>query len=260
MAVSAPQVQEASALSSERVFFASLVLATAIPLIWLGFGVRLLHENTARLAALFVPVMAITSFGHVGATTFFYLDSEMTALIKQNRLRFFVVPLLIGAAGLLIYRVSANLQSTSFVWWYVPWLYYHYQRQNYGMIAFAAQSSATGKLPREVNWMLNLAVAAAIIRITVPSLATIAVVLFLVASALFVVLLRGPLNRCENRLVLVFITLSWIFFIAAFLSTDRLINFWPYAIAHGAQYLIFMRYLPSTISADRFASRFAWCP
>jgi len=44
---------------------------------------------------------------------------------------------------------------------FLVWQLYHYQRQNYGLIALAAQSTGAGKMSSELNGMLNLGVAGA---------------------------------------------------------------------------------------------------
>jgi hypothetical protein len=43
-----------------------------------------------------------------------------------------------------------------------------------------------------------------------------------------------------DPLVLLFTLLGWAFFLPTLLAADMLASFWSYAIAHGAQYLIFM--------------------
>ena len=224
-----------------RLFFCSLMLATAVPLLWLGFGIQVMHESLGGLQEKLLPLMAITSFGHVGATTFFYFDREMIGLIKQNRGRFLIYPLVAAVSCLVIYHVSAptwSVISSGFL----AWLLYHYQRQNYGLIAFAAQNCGAGKLPAEITWMLNLGVAGAVLRLSSPSTMTFAIsaLLFGASAVLLIAILCGPIGRRENWTLLMFLTLGWMFFLPSLVSTDHLIGFWSYAIAHGAQYLIFM--------------------
>ena len=226
---------------SERAFFLSLMLATAAPLLWLGFGVPLSHKSTGGLTAALMPVIALTGIGHVGATAFFYFDREAVELISRNRLRFFLYPAIAAGGCLAASWASSSLWSVVLIA-FLAWQFYHYQRQNYGLIAFAAQSSGGGKLPRELTWMLNLGAAAAVVRLTSTSEAALVlgIALFFGSTLMFVELLRSLISRRENWLVLTFETLGWLFFLPSLISTDRLIGFWSYAIAHGAQYLIFM--------------------
>jgi hypothetical protein len=52
-------------------FFWALALVTAAPLFWLGFGIKLFHESPIALAPALVPIILVTSIGHVGTTAFF---------------------------------------------------------------------------------------------------------------------------------------------------------------------------------------------
>jgi hypothetical protein len=56
---------------------------------------------------------------------------------------------------------------------------------------------------------------------------------------LFRVLRAAPGLR-TGPFPLTFTLLGWAFFLPTLVSTEELVGFWPYAMAHGAQYLIFM--------------------
>src|SRR5260370_39842678 len=77
---------------SQKIFFYSLVLVTALPLIWLGFGVALFRQNDTSTQAALLPLIAISGIGHVGSTAFFYFDRHFFKLIGQNEQRFFLWP------------------------------------------------------------------------------------------------------------------------------------------------------------------------
>jgi hypothetical protein len=244
VATSLLEIHSASRLesqTSQRLFFCSLALATALPLIWLGFGVELFHENKAWITAALLPVIAMTGVGHVGATAFLYFDREFSELIKQNRQRFFVWPML-AAAGCLALFSASDTVWTIILMGFLSWQLYHYHRQNYGIIAFAAQSVGCRKLPAELNWMLNLGVTAATLRgaFASPVIYDLSIVLYVFSTVMLFKILRALTNARENPLLLVFTILAWAFFLPRLITTDPLVGFWSYAIAHGAQYLIFM--------------------
>ena len=143
--VLAPGSASTKSIIPARLFFWALALATAAPLFWLSFGMALFHET---LGPGFVPFFLATTIGHVGTTAFVYFDREMRPLIEQNQKRFFLWPLLAAVGCLVAYGVSARLWSVVLII-NLAWLLYHYQRQNYGLIAFAAQSAGAGSfLPR----------------------------------------------------------------------------------------------------------------
>ena len=234
---------------SQRVFFYSLVLVTALPLMWLGFGLELFHQNEADITAALLPVIAVAGIGHVGATAFFYFDRDFFSLIGENKQRFFLWPVMTAIGCLAVFSASAaawTLLLTGFL----AWQLFHYQRQNYGLIAFAAQSAGFGRLPAELNWMLNFGVAGAVCNLIRrsnlkgPFASAVAydlsVALFVASTVLLLkVLLTTPRLRADLPAV-IFTVLGWAFFLPTLVSTDQLVGFWSYAIAHGAQYFIFM--------------------
>jgi hypothetical protein len=66
------------------------------------------------------------------------------------------------------------------------------------------------------------------------------VALFVASTVLLLkVLLTTPRLRADLPAV-IFTVLGWAFFLPTLVSTNQLVGFWSYAIAHGAQYLIFM--------------------
>lgn len=227
--------------TSQRVFFCSLALATALPLIWLGFGVELFHESKVGMTAALLPIIAMTGVGHVGATAFFYFDREFSELIRHNRQRFFVWPMLAAVGCLAVFLTNAMVW-TILLTGFLSWQLYHYHRQNYGMIAFAAQSVGCRKLPAELNWMLNLSVTAAALRgaFASPVIYDLCVVLYVASTVMLFKILRAFTSARENLLLMVFTILAWAFFLPRLITTDPLVGFWSYAIAHGAQYIIFM--------------------
>jgi hypothetical protein len=234
---------------SQKIFFYSLVLVTALPVIWLGFGVALFRQNDASTQAALLPLIAISGIGHVGATAFFYFDRDFFRLIGENKQRFFLWPAMLALGCVAVFFTNAaawTLCVTAFL----AWQLYHFQRQNYGLIAFAARSAGLGKLPVELTWMLNFGVAGAVCNLLrrvelkgafYSAIAyDLSVALFLVSTVLLLkVLLTTPRLRADLP-ILIFTVLGWMFYLPTLVSTTDLVGYWSYAIAHGAQYIIFM--------------------
>lgn len=234
---------------SQKIFFYSLVLVTALPVIWLGFGVALFRQNDASTQAALLPLIAISGIGHVGATAFFYFDRDFFKLIGANKQRFFLWPAMLALGCVAVFYtnpVAWTLTVTAFF----SWQLYHFQRQNYGLIAFAARSAGLNKLPDELTWMLNFGVAGAICNLVrridlkgafYSAIAyDLSVVLFLASTVLLLrVLLTTPRLRAALPVV-TFTVLGWMFYLPTLVSTTDLVGYWSYAIAHGAQYIIFM--------------------
>jgi hypothetical protein len=234
---------------SQKIFFYSLVLVTALPVIWLGFGLALFRQNDAATQAALLPLIAISGIGHVGATAFFYFDRDFFKLIGENKQRFFLWPAMLALGCLAVFYSNAAAW-TLLVTGFFAWQLYHFQRQNYGLIAFAAKSAGLAKLPVELTWMLNFGVAGAICNLlrridlkgafASATAYDLSVVLFLASTVLLLkVLLTMPRLRADLPVV-IFTVLGWMFYLPTLVSTTDLVGYWSYAIAHGAQYIIFM--------------------
>lgn len=238
----------APALRSQSIFFAALGTATAVPLLGLGFGIELFHQDTTNIffAALW-PIIAATGVGHVAATAFFYADPGFGRLIREDRQRFLLWPFLAMAACYAVFSINTDAWAIVLKLFFV-WQLYHYQRQNYGVIAFAAQSGGFGPLPKAMNLMLNLGAAGGVCALLVD--ASIGVAVFAGSTVVLAYMLLIDPRLRRNSRVLCFTLLGWAFFLPTLVSANPLVSFWSYAIAHGAQYLIFLAVLST---GHRFA-------
>jgi hypothetical protein len=230
----------APALRSQSIFFSALGIATALPLLGLGFGIELFHQDTTYIFPALWGIMAATGVGHVAATAFFYADPGFGRLIREDRQRFLLWPFIAMVACYAVF--SINTAAWAIVSkLFIVWQLYHYQRQNYGVIAFAAQSGGFGRLPQAMNLMLNLGVAGGACALFVDTSIGVAVFAGSTAVLAYMLLIDPRLRR--NSRVLCFTLLGWAFLLPTLVSADPLVSFWSYAIAHGAQYLIFLAVL-----------------
>src|SRR5271165_1126440 len=92
---------------SQKIFFYSLVVVTALPVIWLGFGVKWFGQNPEDIHAALLPLIAISGIGHVGATAFFYFDREFFRLIGENKQRVFLWPALAAIGCVAVFFANA---------------------------------------------------------------------------------------------------------------------------------------------------------
>jgi hypothetical protein len=242
---------EAQALRgrAKALFFAALLAVTAIPVLGLGIGLGLSHPSGPRppiLLASLVPIIALTGNGHVAATAYLYLDRGFQTLIRAHWQRFFLWPAIAVVLTASLYAIGpAGRGLTNLV--FFVWLLFHYSRQNLGVIAFAAQDRKLGPLPRGVRWMVDLGCAGGICALLarpdmlgLPSLLPIGGVFILASAATFAATTLTSARLRRDPLVMGFLFLSWAFFVPTLLGQDLLVTFTSYAVAHGAQYLIFL--------------------
>lgn len=237
-----------------RRFFGLLALVTAVPLFLLPFHAM---EAPSGLNGVILIAWILAGYGHVMTTVWFGIDDGYRPVIMANRQRMLlslaILPLIMGAVAF------ASIGAAAWVYvGYTMWLAHHYNRQNFGLVAFAAAHDGTGPIPREVGWFFNLSsVAGAVAMIAMPSIfpggvtpfgapiygywARIAGAVLLFAGALMLVrlLVRHPAVR-RSPTVLLFLGLSLVFYLPSLLVGPANVSFWPYAMAHGAQYLVMM--------------------
>jgi hypothetical protein len=238
-------------------FFGALAIATAIPLLVLpAYGLS--HWTAPAPALATVGILwVLTGYGHVVSTVWFGADPDYRPLVRAHRLRMLaslaVIPLAMGLFTLASTAVSAWLYAG-----FLAWQAHHFSRQNYGVIAFAAAGDRMGPLPRSIGWVTLLASAAgAIGMLLTPGVYPVALprlpfltpevthlgrlgqgACFAAAALLIARLLVLDRRVRMSPKVLLFLGLGWAFFLPSLLSGAPQMTFWPYAMAHGAQYLV----------------------
>lgn len=241
-----------------RTFFAALAVATAAPLIVLPLY-ALSTPRVGPLAAIIVVTWVLTGYGHVLSTLWFGADPEYAPVVRAHRWRMIaalgVIPVVAAAVAVADRRASAWLYAA-----FLVWQAHHYNRQNYGVMAFAAANDRLGALPRDINTILTLTtVAGALGMVTLPTIYPRGLPLLPFQTATAVVVGRWAAGACfaaaagvtarllwrEERVrrsptVIVFLGLSGVFFLPSLLPGAQQAAFWPYAMAHGAQYLVIM--------------------
>src|SRR6185369_15371169 len=146
--------------SRSRSFLVLLALITLIPLV----GVPLALISAGSFGGGLpggVALLVITGPMHVAATIFFYFDRAFWPVMRESPLRCVWSPawlpiglLGLGVAGMALIGPLARLLIFVF---HNVWLFYHYQRQNFGLISFVSTSVGGGRLPPRVNTTLNTA-------------------------------------------------------------------------------------------------------
>jgi hypothetical protein len=238
-----------SAAGARRAFFAVLALVTALPVFGLGFGLGLARPaqpHSAQLMLGLAPVILATSLGHVLSTSFIYLDRGFGALIGKNRQWFIVWPALAIAISGICFALGPVAYGVMYAGYYA-WQMWHFQRQNYGVISFAAQIRKFGPLPKALNAVLDLGTVAGILAILSRDrffnwhpLWWAALVPMAASTILLIRLLITERRFSADAPVMLFSGRAWAFHVPTLLSPDPLVAFLSYGIAHGFQYLVFM--------------------
>jgi hypothetical protein len=249
-----------------RGFFSCLALLTIVPLA--GFPLTsVLAEPHATIISPQVMLVIVTLAGsmHVAASSFFYADQDFRPLIAENRPRFLwsiaLVPVTLLAFGVYGGMVLGPWAAFLVFAFHGAWLFHHYQRQNFGLISLASTNAGLGRVPSDVNVLLNLSAAAGIvsalrIRGFLPGdadqivganlhawLLAIAVAIYAVSLALLVrAMIRHPSLRSDPW-VTGGLLVGWAFFLPTLAVPTMAAGFLPLATAHGLQYMLMMTVL-----------------
>lgn len=244
-------------VSKRLSYYLAVIAVTLLPLL----GLPLTAQFNQPFAASFVIGLGVFVGGvcHVASTLSFYFDAEARELMKHMKTRFFWLPgivIILSAAALLagaLLPIPDDAVAALFML-HLIWLYYHYQKQNYGLLAFSAAANRR-RLPGGTLTVLMLAAAAGglatipqlladglqrplPIAALLPSLHTVAIALYAAAGVLLIVqFLRHP-DIFRRGWICVFTLMAFGFFLPTLLVKDLHYAFWSYAIAHGLQYLL----------------------
>lgn len=274
-AVATDTVSSAAAANASRRFFVLLGLVTLLPLIGIplywGLGTGMFPGSLA--------VLAITGPMHVAASSFFYADREFWPVLRESPLRCFWslawAPLGTLAAGLLIAAaIGQPWAQTIVIALQSLWLFYHYQRQNFGLISFVSTSVGCGRVPPRVDTALNVAAVGAwisvigvkgfcyheqLLPIPIPLILWRSGTLVYIAAALLLTwtVYREPRLR-QSAWLTGALVVGFAFFLPVFLFRNLQLAFVPYAAAHGAQYIMMMSVL-SGRSRRGWAALFTMC-
>ena len=275
----APVTRLGGRTPTARWFFGALALLTLVPLAGMPLAFGPMHVRVTSLpAGLLLTVLAITGSMHVGSTAFFYVDRDFRPLIRVDRRRF-LWALALVPIGLFLLGISGAAFIGSWMFFALfafqtTWLFYHYQRQNFGLISLVSTNAGSGPLPAHVGPLLNVvALAGVVATLGLPGLypaglhrlmpvdlqatfRSCGIVLYLLSIPLLVSVFWRHASLRRDPWLAVGLVLGWAFFLPAVVGNP--FGFLPLAVAHGAQY-VFMMMILSARSSRRWLGLVAMC-
>lgn len=243
-----------------RSFLILLAFITLIPLLGVPLALGAAKSFGTGLPGSLTLVL-ITGPMHVAATSFFYFDRAFQPVMRESPLKCLWSPvwlplalLGLGVGGMALIGTWARLLIFVF---HNVWLFYHYQRQNFGLISFVSTSVGGGRLSPRVNTTLNMAALGAIIAvlgapgfypykdgILTPSaclaLRTVGIAIYVASIFAMISTFRREPRLRESIWLTGALVLGIAFFLPAVVFRSSALSFLPYAIAHGAQYILMM--------------------
>ncbi|MBF0679907.1 MAG: hypothetical protein IR164_13320 [Devosia sp.] len=250
---------------SKSTFVVAIWLATIFPML---FFVLFWSYDSFAPALGIKEVLVFLGAAHVPATLLFYRDPRFRSGLAENKMLFYVIPVVLTLVGALVFALSPLLLQGVFLCGYWCWQSYHYGKQNIGVYAFTSVATS-GKSTDPSSKQLFVLLAWVSVFGTLKVLGRSAMpeeyhTYFNMAHGLGLVLYLGLVAYAvvifiRNRMSLfsvngvMFITL--VAFFGPLYFTDTIEGaFLSYAIAHGVQYLVFMAIIASGTEKDGQAS------
>jgi hypothetical protein len=187
---------------------------------------------------------------HVAATAWLFEAHELRAHIRGHRLRYLAIPLaLITGAALLAVIVPAGVLKLLLLAFF-GWQFWHFQRQNYGLVALAAASRKVPSLAVAERRALTISGWAGItgalsqpplLQVNVSPaqpLELVAAVGFTLGVAQGLAALRRRPRRQRPGAFTVAYLMALFFFLPVFLFSSPYLAVGSLVIAHGFQYLM----------------------
>jgi hypothetical protein len=238
---------EGDAARSWPVFALGILAATFVPMILMPASVAAPSVRSFVIVAGFLNFVGGTA--HVGASGYFYLEPEFRSHMTAHLRRYLWAPLGLAVfLGLGCQYGSPAFRATVLLL-YFAWQTYHYQRQNYGILAFAAARNRQPGPTLAETVALELAVFSgifalfAIMNLHVGTVlepfiyeityAARALAWAALLAAAFALLRHRDLLRAPERMAAM--AIGALFFMPSMLFSKQAAAVSSYALAHGLQ-------------------------
>lgn len=236
--------------SAWQAFVIAISIATFTPFVVAPLTENVIPQGTPGYL-IFIALFYLGSHFHVATTGWFFTDPEIRAHFRNHPVRYLFAP-----AILICGAVAISFNSTAFVFLFLiftGWQFWHYQKQNVGLLSFIAAGTASGPLSKWERYTVMLAWLPVVFSVTKMDLlpfhftqtdVTIInifglTVYTLVAGCFVAAILNVPGLR-RNFVRLLFFTGSVVFFLPLYIFSNPIAATTGFASAHGLQYLVFM--------------------
>ena len=215
-------------------------------------------------------VLGWLSTAHVATTGFFYIDKDFSSIIKSKQNRYVLLPILTISICMLLWGMTSKEYHSYLGVIFTGWLFWHYQKQNYGLTALVSNITNSHRLTsHEHNAIMALSIGAAVAIarfkageldlafLTWTNLYNFGLYVYLSASiyCCYCIYVRLRNNPKRNMYSSIFIFMSIIFFAPAFLIDSFFPAVMSYAVAHALQYWFMMTTLVMNSKKENGALR-----
>ena len=232
-----------------------------IPWVFIPFLNRFEGTVPSRISTL---IFFLGSGFHVAATSAIYVDPGARDLLREQRLRAFLIPpLMVGTSSLLWALTSPDGRDVLLLL-YFSWQTHHYTKQNQGVISFSFNASGLESASRAERRLILFSGGSAIVAMwsRVLPVETLPLGIFLkwspqvglIGYSLSAAIATAGLIRAPQKYLSirgVYIAAALVFYLPLFIYRSPSTGVAAYALAHGFQYLVFIGYLEMGIESTR---------
>lgn len=234
---------------SRRLLRVLLAVSVAPALVW-ALVAGPLHAEPAAHAA--TNILWIAGASHVGMTGWFWFVSEYRNHINKRPYYFYILPLLIAVLCVLFVEATGDIGSTAFMVAYNIWLFYHFGRQNWGLLCLSAAATKSAPPSRAHSWVSWLAITSGISGaiISVYSLSTpewlwpACFTIAMAATALALWLAGQQVLSGGSRMQAAMLVVVGTFFLPIYLVGPT--GILAVAVAHAYQYIVVMGHMAAS--------------
>ena len=262
-------VGESSSLERNNwsTFLVALTVVTLVPIVYMPLAASV----TTDVRSLVLLTGVFTFLGgqaHVGATYYFFADKTVREFFLVQKTRHIVVPSVLVFGTGILFAINISALSAFALLFYFIWQTFHYQRQNYGILAFISSANKEGKPADWETIAIDLAAIAGILGmihlmrlLDGTFLEAFSEFVFRCGENLYIVvglrtvtaLAVGMLDlkgKVPGILHISCLLMSVSFFLPTFMFDSVQGAIMGYALAHGLQYFVFMYFVSAKNSAQ----------
>lgn len=242
-------------LTDKSLFLGLIVVCTVFPLLFVPLAAPLRSE-TKSIGDIF-QLLVLMSTMHVGLTAYFYFDREYRAFAASHWKYYILFPASVVLGAGLITATFVESGAIYLQILYHAWLLFHYGRQNYGVLAFAASATGSGRPSINERMALHLVpiggilgahavfgnFKASVFAPYVDLSVSVGIALTVLGVAFAIIEAARQMMRGVSLWRPCILILTSLFYLPTFLFHTYFQAVMGYAIAHALQYFVFMYFL-----------------
>jgi len=133
-----------------RAFLLAILVVSLSPILIFALTPIFLHQDAGPNRVL--HAIWSSSLAHVGLTGMFWLDRRYRQHMASEPRRYYLDPVILLVGSITVFWITGAIGSFVFYATFLVWLYFHYMKQNWGLLCLSARSL---HCTRPTQWELS---------------------------------------------------------------------------------------------------------